>query len=212
MPSTVQIFHAAPGLDVRSQGPSLTAAVLISDPLIVNPFAVRFTIESFDHGHTSPSGRRWSWFEASVVRKVDDAQESALKMPMEQLATPSDFDPLLRTQGWHIVPIEKAIDFEGFPVLTERPSTFLAHNPLKPVASTHVRTWNQSHPDRSIRNWNALLSVLQRGDRIAVWARAKVRSKSCRMPTKQLTAFESRDFVNHTISVQAELFSVVSSK
>lgn len=150
-------------------GEASTALYLVSQPLPNNISTIQFEIISRDQGYGNPDNGLWSWFEVSIlgswteqtVAEFDNLSDLAHVRP-----TPEEFGDLIQDQGLYF----KDIPSHLTPSDSEVSMTIIC-NAIRPLWQHHTLTWKLGGDDETVKDF---LDLLEEGDRLAIWARAKV--------------------------------------
>lgn len=162
----------------RCPNPS-TALYLVSPPLPAGVSTVQFHIVSHDQGWTdNPQGGLWTWFEVSIFRPLQSELNPDFPDVNDAKFTksrPDDFGNMIQELGFYFAYIPGEQTEQGNTVLSSVFSLPMAKHTANRDWQHHSVTWTLG--DRNGEG-NQFLSLLEEGDRLAIWARAQVRRLS----------------------------------
>ncbi|OJJ99339.1 hypothetical protein ASPACDRAFT_52732 [Aspergillus aculeatus ATCC 16872] len=150
-----------------------TTLYIVSAPLPPSISAVQFKITSHDQGWCSdPDNGSWSWFDASILGSWHEDQPPAfedLSDPIYLKSSPHDFGQMLQDRGFYFkdIPGRKDEDNMRSPGVTR----CVVKNKIQTGWQNHTVTWRLEDGGENAE----FLSLLEEGDRLVVWARAKFR-------------------------------------
>ena len=160
------------------QSNSWTSLYLVSPPLPSNISILRFDIRSHDQGWCDrPQDGSWSWFEVSILGSWQENANPVFNNlnDAEYLkSSPDDFGMVMQENGLYF----KEIPTEGNKGRTDPSSAIslpFAKNNIHIEWKHQAVEWTRRvSDDKGAR----FLSVLEEGDRLAIWVRTKVQATS----------------------------------
>lgn len=159
-----------------TEHPNPSAALcFVSPPLPPDVSALQFHIVSHDQGWCENSQEgSWSWFEVSIFRPFQPELKPKFPDVNEMIlleSHPEDFGAMIQELGFYFADIPRGKAEPGNIVLPPVTSLFLTSNTVNPEWEHHLVTWTLGQESGE---GTQFLSLLEEGDRVAVWARAQV--------------------------------------
>lgn len=161
-----------------------TCHQLCAPPTTAKVKEVHFQISSHDQGWTSVttpgSYETTSWMEVSILRPIVDPLPPPQALVFRDLNCPRDLQERLGQQGFKLVSRPERADFgpqggEGHVAWWLQGNQVAIHN-ADPYTITWGRgSWEAAEDNEGAGHGDGLVEMLQEGDRLLVWARAKVR-------------------------------------
>ncbi|KAJ5726960.1 hypothetical protein N7493_005987 [Penicillium malachiteum] len=154
-----------------------TIIYLVSLPLPANVSALQFEVIGYDQGFSyCPRDDTSAWFEVSILgpwREIVDPNFANLDDPKHPKSCPGDFGGILQDQGFYFKDLPRK-GSEGS-IEAANISLSFAQNSTQKRWKHHSVLWSRADSNGDSEGAR-FLSVLEEGDRLAIWVRAKVQT------------------------------------